>query len=74
MLCACAAGAVLFILSQVLGAGSERTPSGTPPVVIVTVLDLESYSQDYISKIKENRIEYAKKHGKGLATRWRSEG
>jgi mannan polymerase II complex MNN11 subunit len=56
---------VIFILSQVLG-GSERIPSGTPPVVIVTVLDPESYSNDYINNIKENRIEYAKKHGKGF--------
>ena len=60
---ACAVGAVLFILSQVLG-GSERIPSGTPPVVIVTVLETEGYSKDYINNIKENRIEYAKKHGR----------
>jgi mannan polymerase II complex MNN11 subunit len=66
VLCACAVGAVIFILSQVLGGGSERIPSGTPPVVIVTVLDPESYSNDYINNIKENRIEYAKKHGKGV--------
>ena len=37
--------------------------SGTPPVVIVTVVDEENYSQQYIKNIKENRIEYARKHG-----------
>lgn len=65
VLCACAVGAVIFVLSQVLG-GSEKIPLGTPPVVIVTVLDPENYSKDYINNIKENRIEYAKKHGKAL--------
>jgi mannan polymerase II complex MNN11 subunit len=66
VICACAVGAVIFILSQVLG-GSEGIPSGTPPVVIVTVLDPDSYTTDYINNIKENRMEYAKKHGKGLS-------
>jgi hypothetical protein len=66
-------GAVIFILSQILGGGSERIPSGTPPVVIVTVLDPESFNKDYINKIKENRIEYAKKHGKKLCTTGRIE-
>ena len=63
VLCACAIGAVIFILLQITG-GSDRIPSGTPPVVIVTVLDPDNYSKDYINNIKENRIEYAKKHGK----------
>jgi mannan polymerase II complex MNN11 subunit len=58
----CAAGAVLFILSRIFG-GSNGIPSGTPPVVIVTVLDPSSYSQGYISNVKENRNEYARKHG-----------
>jgi mannan polymerase II complex MNN11 subunit len=46
--------------------GPERIPLGTPPVVIVTVLDPENFSKDYINNIKENRMEYAKKHGKDL--------
>jgi uncharacterized protein YfaP (DUF2135 family) len=33
------------------------------PVVIVTVLDSETFSKPYIDGIKENRIEYAKRHG-----------
>ncbi|PVH89359.1 glycosyltransferase family 34 protein [Cadophora sp. DSE1049] len=61
-LCACAVSAVIFILSQIFG-GSERIPSGTPPVVIVTVLNPELYSKEYLNNIKDNRIEYAKKHG-----------
>jgi len=63
VLCICAFGAVIFILSYIIG-GSERIPSGTPPVVIVTVLDPESYSKEYIEDVKENRMEYARKHGK----------
>lgn len=62
-LCACAIGAFFFILSQLFG-GPEGIPSGTPPVVIVTVLDSDNYSKDYINNIKDNRIEYARKHGK----------
>jgi mannan polymerase II complex MNN11 subunit len=70
VLCACAVGTVIFILSQITG-GLDRIPSGTPPVVIVTVLDPENYSKDYINNIKENRIEYAKKHGKEFGrARW----
>jgi mannan polymerase II complex MNN11 subunit len=59
---ACAVGAVLFILSHILG-GSGGIPSGTPPVVIVTVVDPSRYSTEYISNVKENRNEYARKHG-----------
>lgn len=61
-LCACAVGAVIFILSQIFGV-SERIPSGTPPVVIVTVLSPDLYSKEYLNNIKDNRIEYARKHG-----------
>lgn len=44
--------------------GGDSVPMDGPQVVIVTVLDSESYSQSYIQDIEENRIEYAKKHGK----------
>lgn len=58
----CALGAILFILSHIFG-GSDGIPVGTPPVVIVTVVDPYSYSEEYINNIKENRNEYARKHG-----------
>jgi mannan polymerase II complex MNN11 subunit len=64
---ACALGAALFILSRIFG-GSESIPLGTPSVVIVTVLDPDNYSKDYIENIKENRIEYARKHGKATSS------
>ncbi|KAF8856486.1 hypothetical protein BDZ45DRAFT_466918 [Acephala macrosclerotiorum] len=62
ILCACAVGAIIFILSQIFG-GGDGIPSGSPPVVIVTVLDPENYNKEYISNVKDNRIEYARKHG-----------
>jgi len=58
-----AVGAILFLVSRLFG-GGESIPSGTPPVVIVTVVDESSYSKEYIKNIKENRIEYARKHGR----------
>jgi len=70
-LCACAVVAVIFILSQIMG-GSEGIPSGTPPVVIVTVVDSDNYSKEYINNIKDNRIEYARKHGKWVRARLRA--
>lgn len=65
---ACAVGVVIFILSQILG-GGDSIPSGTPPVVIVTVLDHEKYGKEYIENVRENRIQYAAKHGKTVRMR-----
>src|SRR5947207_12140528 len=42
---------------------AAKIPAGTPPVVIVTVLDEERMSPDYIEKIKINREDYASRHG-----------
>lgn len=45
------------------GAPATRAPSGNPPVVLVTVLDEEKYSKGYLDTVRENRIQYAEKHG-----------
>ncbi|KAK0706414.1 galactosyl transferase GMA12/MNN10 family-domain-containing protein [Lasiosphaeria miniovina] len=45
------------------GAYSQHRPSGKPPVVLVTVLDEVKYSKAYIDAVKENRIQYAERHG-----------
>lgn len=55
--------AVVFLLLRLLG-GSEGVPLGTPPVVIVTLLDRAAYSSEYLNNVKENREAYAQKHGK----------
>jgi hypothetical protein len=44
----------------------ESIPAGTPPVVIVTVLDEEHMSADYMHKIRANREDYASRHGEPL--------
>jgi mannan polymerase II complex MNN11 subunit len=57
------AGALLWLLSMLVG-GGDGIPSGSPPVVIVTVVDEVNYNKEYINMIKDNRNDYAKKHGK----------
>lgn len=41
-----------------------HVPSGKPPVVLVTVLDEKGYDKAYLDVIRENRIQYAEKHGR----------
>ena len=48
---------------SLFSSGSEHIPSGTPEVVIVTVLDEATMSQDYRDRIIENRKYYARKQG-----------
>ena len=38
-------------------------PSGTPPIVIVTVFDEQHMSEEYIQKVKANREDYAIRQG-----------
>jgi mannan polymerase II complex MNN11 subunit len=38
-------------------------PKGNPPVVVVTVLDYSKYSNAYLQTVRDNRIQYAQKHG-----------
>ncbi len=54
---------VVFLLWTLLGEGSG-VPAGTPEVVIVTVMEPKTHTKEYLDMIKENRIEYAKKHGR----------
>lgn len=58
----CALATLIFTISRIFG-GSDRAPSGTPPVVIVTVLDVGRFPLSYLDNVKDNRNEYAKKHG-----------
>ena len=51
---------VFLLLKLVFGGGP---PAGTPPVVIVTVLNPMAHSKQYLDTIKDNREEYARKHG-----------
>ena len=56
---------VFFILvfSRLSTNGPERIQPGTPEVVIVTLIDEENMSKDYIAKVQDNRKDYAARHG-----------
>ncbi|KAI5309036.1 hypothetical protein KEM55_004236 [Ascosphaera atra] len=56
----------LWLLSKMFwgGSGGGLLSSGAAPgVVIVTVLDEQALSDRYIQRIKQNREDYAKRHG-----------
>ncbi|KAK3683659.1 galactosyl transferase GMA12/MNN10 family-domain-containing protein [Podospora appendiculata] len=58
--------AVIYIIARLSGrhgGAAHHKPSGRPPVVLVTVLDEKKYSKAYIDTVKDNRIQYAEKHG-----------
>ncbi|KAI4161761.1 MAG: hypothetical protein LQ342_004593 [Letrouitia transgressa] len=59
----CALLVLIFLISHLFGRGAERIPPGTPEVVIMTLMDEENMSKEYINKIKENRKDYAARHG-----------
>ncbi|PNY19939.1 alpha-1,2-galactosyltransferase [Tolypocladium capitatum] len=55
----------LYLLfgSRKPGPYHERVPSGSPSVVLVTVVDPTTWNNAYLSTIKENREKYAERHG-----------
>ena len=58
---------LIFLVTRILSTSAERAPPGTPETIIVTVLDRDSMSKDYISKVEENRQAYAARHGQCAA-------
>lgn len=56
---------ILYLLSQLFSSSSTSlaTPAGTAGVVIVTLLDRDNLSENYIHKVVTNREDYAKRHG-----------
>lgn len=61
---ACAALMLIYCASRLFSSSNERTPLGTPEVVIVTLMDDATMSDEYRQRIMENRNYYAKKQGK----------
>jgi mannan polymerase II complex MNN11 subunit len=60
---------VIYLLtrpSSQHAAPTQRAPRGTPPVVLVTVLDESKYSKAYLETVKQNRLQYAEKHGRPI--------
>lgn len=60
---------LLYLLSHVFSSSSHSlsASAGTAGVVIVTLLDQQSFSESYIKKIIANREDYAKRHGENLS-------
>jgi mannan polymerase II complex MNN11 subunit len=58
-------GAFTFfvLFSRIFSPSPGRPPLGTPEVVLVTVIEDHGYSEDHIEQIKQNRIDYAQRHG-----------
>lgn len=60
---ACAALILIWLCSRLMSSSPDRPPAGTPEAVVVTMLDPDSMSKEYMNKIKENRIDYADRYG-----------
>lgn len=43
---------------------------GSPEIVVVTLLDFETFDQDTIVSIVQNRVDYAQRHKYGVYIRW----
>lgn len=58
----------LFFIFSYLRSSSitSSVPAGTSGIVIVTVLDRAALSEKYIHRIKKNREDYVKQHGRLL--------
>ncbi|KAK2800249.1 hypothetical protein FQN50_008213 [Emmonsiellopsis sp. PD_5] len=55
-----------FLVSRIFSSGSasgEVVANGQTNIVIVTVLDEEKFGDKYIQRIKQNREDYAQRHG-----------
>jgi hypothetical protein len=60
---ACGAFAVFMLFSRIFSSSPGRPPPGTPEIVLVTVIDDHGFSKDHIERIKQNRRDYAERHG-----------
>ena len=54
---------LIYFATRLFSSPTERTPAGTPEVVLVTLLDDATMSDEYRERIMENRRYYASKQG-----------
>lgn len=54
---------LVYLATRLFGSPGEKAPPGTPEVVVVTLLDEATMSDEYRARIMENRKYYADKHG-----------
>lgn len=50
-----------------------KNPKNYPDVIIVTAVDFERYSLDALTKLVQNRVDYAHKQSYGMYVRWYQE-
>ena len=55
---------IFYFGSSLFSGGKDRIPYGTPQVVIVTVLDDATMSEQYRERVVENREYYAEMQGR----------
>ncbi|KAM4066848.1 galactosyl transferase GMA12/MNN10 family protein [Hirsutella rhossiliensis] len=60
---ACVAAAYFLFGPSKPSSYHERVPSGSPPVVLVTVINPTTWDNAYLKTVRENRETYAAKHG-----------
>jgi len=61
---ACAALVLIYFATRLFSSSTERVPLGSPDLVIVTLMDDATMSDEYRQRIMENRNYYAKKQGR----------
>ena len=61
-------GLLWLVIHLFSRSGTTRIPSGTPSAVLVTVLDPKD-SETFNSAIRENRRDYASRHGMHISSR-----
>ncbi|CAD6581345.1 MAG: hypothetical protein ASARMPREDX12_000438 [Alectoria sarmentosa] len=54
---------LIYLATHLFGSSGEKAPPGTPKVVVVTLLDEATMSDEYRARIMENRKYYADKNG-----------
>lgn len=54
---------LIYLATRLFGSSAAKAPPGTPEVVVVTLLDEATMSDEYRARIMENRKYYADKNG-----------
>ena len=62
---ACGVLTAYYLLGLLFSTSVEEIPIGVSEVMIVTVLSPD-LSREYVARIKENREDYASRHGKSF--------
>ena len=61
--------ALIYLATRLFADSPGRPPPGTAEAVVVTLLDPDGMSKEYINRITENRKHYAAKQGLRLQSK-----